>query len=128
MRYAERMSLLPLPRRAALLLLPCALAAGLTGCHSHYIDATLRNANPGPITVVELDYPSASFGRDLLAPGAEYHYRFKVLGNGPTKILWTDDRHIDHTVPGPTLHEGDEGRLTVTLTSTATWDVALQPR
>ncbi len=70
-----------------------------------------------------MDYPSASFGTQDLQPGAEYHYRFKVLGNGATKLLWTDARHIEHTANGPDLHEGDEGRLTVAFYgSGAVWE------
>jgi hypothetical protein len=86
------------------------------GCHSAFIDATISNHTPDPITLVELDYPSASFGTQTLAPGADFHYRFKVLGSGPLKFLFTDPARKDHTLPGPTLQEGDEGSLTVTLT------------
>jgi len=107
-------------------------AAGLlaaTGCHSPYIEATVTNATAAPVSLVEVDYPSASFGRESISAGADYHYRFKILGDGPTKVLWTDATHHDHTVPGPTLHEGDEGTLTVTITpATATWNLTLKPR
>jgi len=97
------------------------------GCHSAYIEATVKNASGAPVSLVEVDYPSASFGRETLEAGAEYHYRFKVLGSGPTKVLWTDAAHQEHTAPGPVLHEGDEGRLTVTLAaSTPSWDLALK--
>ncbi len=97
------------PLAATLLLLA-------TGCHSAFIEATLSNRTPTPITLVELDYPSASFGTQTLAPGADFHYRFKVLGSGPLKFLYTDQGRHDHTLPGPTLQEGDEGALTITLT------------
>jgi hypothetical protein len=100
-----------------------------TGCHSAYIEATVKNASGAPVSLVEVDYPSASFGREMLAPDAEYHYRFKVLGNGPTKVLWTDAAHKDHATPGPVLHEGDEGRLTITLgPAAANWTLALVKR
>jgi len=100
-----------------------------TGCHSAYIEATVTNATATPVSLVEVDYPSASFGRESIPAGADYHYRFKVLGNGPTKVLWTDAARRDHTVPGPTLQEGDEGTLTVTLTpATATWNLTLKGR
>ena len=87
-----------------------ALAAVLTlgGCHSAYIAATIANRiASGPLSLIELDYPSASFGTQTLAPGQDFHYRFKVLGSGPTRILWTDAAYQDHKNPGPTLHEGD---------------------
>jgi hypothetical protein len=100
-----------------------------TGCHSAYIEATVKNASGSAISLVEVDYPSASFGREALAAGAEYHYRFKVLGSSATKVLWTDAAHQEHSVPGPVLHEGDEGRLTITLEpSAAHWALELKPR
>lgn len=97
--------------------LALAVALTLTGCHSAYIEATVSNRTPGPISVLEVDYPSASFGTQTLAAGADFHYRFKVLGSGPTAVLWTDPTHQDHKSSGPTLHENDEGTLTITLTS-----------
>jgi hypothetical protein len=108
-------------------LMGLALLTG-AGCHSAYIEATVKNASGGGVSLVEVDYPSASFGREALAAGAEYHYRFKVLGSGATKVLWTDAAHQEHSAAGPVLHEGDEGRLTVTLAATASWDLALKPR
>ena len=107
--------------------LPRTLAAiaallATTGCHSAYIEADLINQTPTPITLVELDYPSASFGTQTLAPAQHFHYRFKVLGSGPLKLLYTDAAHHEQTILGPTLNEGDEGPLTVTLTPTGiTW-------
>jgi hypothetical protein len=96
----------------------------LTGCHSAHIEATLSNRTPDTLTLVEVDYPSASFGTQTLAPGADFHYRFKVLGSGPTTLLWTDPSHHDHKSPGPDLHENDEGRLAITIQpSGPTWDL-----
>jgi hypothetical protein len=108
-----------------------ALAAVLTlgGCHSANIAATISNRTPGTLSLIELDYPSASFGTQTLAPGQDFHYRFKVLGNGPTTILWTDAAHQDHKNAGPTLHEDDEGSLTVTFNPTGpTWTLQLANR
>ena len=101
---------------------------GLTGCHSHYVEADIKNDSGATVSLVELDYPSASFGKESLPSGAVYHYRFKILGDGPTKILWTDTQHHDHSVPGPSLQEGQEGALTVIITaSTALWNPQLHP-
>lgn len=104
--------------RSHFLLAALATLLSLTGCHSAYIAATISNRTSAPLALVELDYPSASFGTQSLAPGADYHYRFKVLGNGPTTVLWTDSQHQDHKAPGPTLQENDEGILTITFSST----------
>ena len=93
-----------------------------TGCHSPYVEATVSNRTPQPMRLLEIDYPSASFGTQSLAPGADFHYRFKVLGEGGTKLLYTDNTHHDHKSDGPTLKEGAEGRLTIVITpSNVTW-------
>ncbi len=106
-----------------------ALASSAVGCRSAYIEATVRNSTATAIPLVEVDYPSASFGRQQLAPNAEFRYRFKILGTGAAKVIWTDAAHHDHTVPGPVLHEGDEGRVTITLTPTsANWNLVLTSR
>ena len=89
---------------------------GLAGCHSSYVEATVKNLSGSPVTLVEVDYPSASFGTQELAPGAQYHYRFKVLGSGPLKLLWTDIAHTEQHSDGPGLQEGDEGSLEVDIT------------
>jgi hypothetical protein len=88
-----------------------------TGCHSPYVAATVSNRTAQPIELLEVDYPSASFGTQNLAPGADFNYRFKVLGSGNMKLLYTDSAHHDHTFNGPPLHEGDEGPLRITITS-----------
>jgi hypothetical protein len=106
----------------------CALVMlGLIGCHSAYIQADITNATPSPITLVELDYPSASFGVGSLAPGATYHYRFQIIGSGATKVIWTDASQHEHTVAGPSLHEKQEGPLAVRITGdSAEWTNHLQ--
>lgn len=91
------------------------------------MNATVENRTGGAISPVEVDYPSASFGTELLASGASYKYRFKVLGSGGTKVSWTDSAHHEHTVAGPALKEGDEGILQVELTPDgARWTSALK--
>ena len=99
----------------------------LIGCRSRYVEATVRNGSGAAVSVVEVDYPSASFGKETLAAGADYHYRFKVQGDGPLKVLWTDAGNKDHTVGGPQLREGSEGTLAVTIKANdAAWDLQVQ--
>ena len=90
----------------------------LTGCHSAYIDATISNRTDKPLNLVELDYPSASFGTQTLASGGDFHYRFKILGSGKLKLIYTDPVNLEHNIPGPELVEGEEGALTVTVQTT----------
>ena len=96
------------------------LAVTAGGCHSPFghsafIEATLVNHSGQPVRLVEMDYPSASFGTESLADGGSFHYRFKVIGQGPLKLSWTDARQREHNVGGPELHEGQRGMLTVTM-------------
>src|ERR1017187_4245775 len=102
----------------------------LTRCHSAYIAATISNRTAQPLELIEVDYPSASFGTQALAPGQDFHYRFKVLGDGPTTLLWTDAAHRDRKLNGPALREGDEGKLAVTFNPNADpkWDLQLTNR
>jgi hypothetical protein len=107
-----------------------AAALALSGCHSAFIDATISNHTNQPLSLIEVDYPSASFGTQTLAPGQDFHYRFKVLGNGPTTLLWTDQSHHDRKIYGPGLREGDEGRLAITFNPKAdpAWNLQLVNR
>jgi hypothetical protein len=99
-----------------------AAALTLTGCHSAHIEATISNRTPEPLSLVELDYPSASFGTQTLAPNQDFHYRFKVLGSGAMKLLYTDNAHQDHRSDGPFLKEGADGPLTIIIADTGvTW-------
>lgn len=102
----------------------------LTGCHSPYVSTTVANRTDETLSLIEVDYPSASFGTQAIAPGRDFHYRFKVLGSGATTVLWTDASHHDHKNPGPSLREGDEGTLTITFDSTSrpTWSLRLLNR
>jgi hypothetical protein len=95
-----------------------------TGCHSPYVLTTVSNHTTRPIELLEVDYPSASFGTQALAPGADFHYRFKVLGSGPMKLLYTDSAHLDHKSDGPFLKEGAEGPLAIIIADTG---VSWQP-
>ncbi len=79
------------------------------------VDTTIKNHSGAPITLLELDYPSASFGTQNLRDGAEFHYRFKILGNGALKLLYTDAKGGEHTSQGPALTEGSEGLLSITI-------------
>jgi hypothetical protein len=96
----------------------CFLALVLitTGCKSPYVATTVSNRTAQPIALLEVDYPSASFGTENLAPGADFHYRFKVLGSGNMKLLYTDSTHHDHKSDGPFLKEGAQGPLTIVIT------------
>jgi hypothetical protein len=96
----------------ALALLPVLV---LAGCHSAFVTATIQNRTAQPIQLIEVDYPSASFGTQSLAPGADFHYRFKVLGEGKLKLIYTDTSHQEQKFEGFFLKEGAEGPITITI-------------
>lgn len=98
-------------------MLVLAMVCTLAGCHSHYIQATITNRSAATLNVLQVDYPSASFGTQQLAPGAVFHYRFKLLGSGPVKLTFIDAKNGEHAQTGPLLNEGQEGQLDIVLTS-----------
>lgn len=85
------------------------------GCHSAHVLATVSNHTSQPILLFEVDYPSASFGGDTLAPGADFHYKFKVLGDGKMSLTYTDNEHKIHKSQGPYLNEKADGPLHITI-------------
>ena len=97
----------------AALLGPALLAAA--GCHSYHIDSTVENRTGTAIQLLEVDYPSASFGVDNVASGADVHYRFQVRDSGPLKVQYTIKGGHQIQITGPTLAERQEGQLQIVL-------------
>jgi hypothetical protein len=91
------------------------LSALLAGCHSYHVETTVENRTGSPIQLLEVDYPSASFGDNNLAAGAVFHYRIQLRGNGPLMVQYTasDERQVH--IGGPTLAERQEGSLEIVL-------------
>ncbi len=88
----------------------------ISGCHSYQIDATVENRTGAAISLLEVDYPSASFGVDILAAGAAYYYRFQVRGSGTVKVQYTESAgHQLRQITGPELFENQQGRLEIVL-------------
>jgi hypothetical protein len=95
-------------------LLSSALLAA-SACHSYHIDATIENRTGATVQLLEVDYPSASFGVDSLAAGTTFHYRFQVRGSGPLKLSFiaADGKQVQIT--GPVLAERQQGQLEIVL-------------
>ena len=106
-RFAARQGIL------ATLLYSFLLAA--SACHSYHIDATIENRTGAPVQLLEVDYPSASFGVDQLATGAVFHYRFQVRGSGPLKLSYTPAGEKQVQLTGPAIAEGQQGQLEIVL-------------
>ena len=69
----------------------------------------------GAIQLLEVDYPNASFGSNALAAGATYRYRIQLQGSGPLKVQFTASDGKQAQIGGPTVSEGQEGRLEIVL-------------
>ncbi|MGA2167340.1 MAG: hypothetical protein ABSG62_03960 [Terracidiphilus sp.] len=84
-------------------------------CHSYHIDATVENRTGAPIQLLEVDYPSASFGANTLAAGEVFHYRIQLRGSGPLKVQYTAGDGRQAQIDGPSVAERQEGRLQIVL-------------
>jgi hypothetical protein len=104
-------------RFARLFLVPgISFVAGfLAGCHSAHVEVAVENRTGAPVRLLEVDYPSASFGSDQLATGATMHYRIQVQGSGPVKVQYTAADGRQPQIQGPALAEHQEGTLDVVL-------------
>ena len=89
--------------------------SSLLACHSYHIDATIENHSGAPVTLLEVDYPSASFGADSLAANSVFHYSFQARGSGQISVQYTAANGQAVQVKGPMLYEKQQGRLEITL-------------
>jgi hypothetical protein len=97
---------------AAIFLPVFGLAAG---CHSYHVETTVENRTGAALQLLEVDYPSASFGADSLAAGAVFHYRIQLRGSGPIKVQYTAGDGHPAQIEGPVLAEGQQGQLQIVL-------------
>lgn len=98
----------------------------LAGClHSHVIDVTVTNGSAEKISNIVIDYPEATFGISLLAPGKSFHYKIKPTDSGALKISFADARGLDHNSAGPVVRKGDEGSIEIKLTQEAATSEAM---
>ena len=100
-------------RILATALVPMVLWAA--GCRSHHIDVTVENRTGATIELLEVDYPSASFGAERLAAGEVFRYSIQVRGNGPLKVEYTGSDGRQAQMNGPTLTEHQEGQFQIVL-------------
>jgi hypothetical protein len=87
----------------------------LAGCHSPHVEVAVENRTGAPVRLLEVDYPSASFGSDELATGATMHYRIQLQGSGPVKVQFAAADGHAAQAQGPSLAERQEGALKIVL-------------
>ena len=93
----------------------CAAVLLSSGCKSYWIDASIENQTGQAVHELEVDYPSASFGTNTLAPGAAMQYRFQVRGSGTVRVEFTTGDGKTSHAQGLTLEEHQQGKLTIRL-------------
>jgi hypothetical protein len=91
------------------------LSALLAACHSHHIDVTIENRTGAPVQLLEVDYPSASFGANRLDAGSDFRYSLQIRGSGPVAVSYTAPNGNVVQISGPTLAEGQQGQLQIVL-------------
>ena len=87
----------------------------MLACHSYHIEASIENRTGRPITLLEVDYPTASFGSDTVAANAVFHHRLQVRDTGPITVQYTGAHGRQFQATGPTLYEKQEGSIAIVL-------------
>lgn len=103
------------PTAVRTIFLALLMSLWLSACRSAFVETIIANGSPTPVRLIEVDYPSASFGVQSLDVHAVYHYHFKIQGSGPITITWTDSTGKAHTSTGPVLFEGQHGDLRISI-------------
>ena len=88
---------------------------GLTACLSPFVETSIVNHTGSTVRLIEVDYPSASFGTQQIADSETYHYRFQIQGPGKVKISYTGANNKVYKATGPELEKNQEGPLVITL-------------
>lgn len=101
--------------RVAVIFLALAAFLASSGCHSYHVEASVENRTGSPIQLLEVDYPSASFGANNLAAGAVFRYRIQLRGTGPLKVQYTAFGKHQVQIEGPSMSEPEEGQLQIVL-------------
>ena len=102
-------------KRNSLAIAALFVCLGLTACRSPFVETSIVNHTGSTVKLIEVDYPSASFGTQQIANGGTYQYRFQIQGPGKVKISYTGANNKTYKVVGPELEMNQEGRLVITL-------------
>lgn len=85
------------------------------GCRSHVIQVSLINTSAQPVSNIIVDYPGATFGKNILAPGDVYRYVIKPVESGALKIQFTNAQGATRSVSGPVVQKDQEGSIEIKL-------------
>ena len=101
--------------RRAFFSVAIALALASAGCRSRRVDVSVENRTGQAVRLLEVSYPSASFGVDSLAEGAVVHNSIQLRGEGPIRVTFTNQKGPSAPIAGPTLIENQHGSLQIVL-------------
>lgn len=87
----------------------------IAACRSDHVQVTIENHTGASVKLLELDYPSASFGADRIAAGADFHYRIQVRGSSQLKLSYTGLDEKQFQVQGPEIADHTQGSLEIVL-------------
>jgi hypothetical protein len=99
---------------ATCLFLPLVVLAGCL--NTQMIQVTVTNTSTESLSTIEIGYPEATFGINLLAPGKSFRYKVKATATGPMKIRFFSAHGVNRTAQGPVLHKNEEGSIEINLT------------
>jgi len=91
------------------------LSTALAGCRAHMLTIRLVNTSSETLSTIIVDYPSATFGKDKLAPRETFSSPVKITETGPLKVQFTDAKGAIHTYTGLLLHANEEGSVEIKL-------------
>jgi hypothetical protein len=94
-------------------------ALWLSGCRAHVVKICLTNNSAQPIKTIIVDYPNATFGKDMLSPDETYFSLIKPVDQGPIKVRFTDAQGTNHDYQSISLQQGDDGSVNIKLTQTS---------
>jgi hypothetical protein len=91
----------------------------MAGCRARVVKIILTNTSAEPIKTIIVDYPTATFGKDTLAPHETYFSLVKPVDKGRIKVHFTDAQGTTHTYESVSLEPGDDGWVNIKLTQTS---------
>lgn len=87
----------------------------IIGCRSAHVDVSIENHTGAVVRLLEVSYPSATFGVGTLADGAALHNRIQLRGDGPIRLTFANAKDQSTAITGPQLAENQNGSLQVVL-------------
>ena len=83
------------------------------------VSIKLINTSGQSISTIIVDYPSATFGKDKLAPGETFSSPVKITDTGSLKVQFRDAGGASHIYVLAALHPNAEGTIEVSLTQSS---------